>query len=897
MIKGPSHRVDELFFSNKALRTVLRNFLLVFLCQFLIFCFLTAQAQPKVSLTAPSSTPVGVITGVSSSTTVTHGTTSSVISPNGTTSAINSTNGATATNAFVNGVNPNSNSTTTITSITQSTPLLLLNWNTLNIPSGNTLQFIQPSASSLAINRVASSATVINGGLTANGQVWILNPNGVLIGSGGSVNVGSFLATTNSLVQTDTDLLANNNTLTGTFSGYGFLTQNSAGTNNIPLCNSTLCGSSFGPSISQTYSTYSFKTSSNASSIVSNDGTISVSNGGYVALLGTAVRNTGTVNAPSGVIGLGAGNSFTLDFMGDKLLSFEVTSPVLNAPSDSIGSLIYNSGTLSANGGIIALSAQAANSVVSEVINTSGLIQATRASVDDLGNIFLNGGSSGLVNVGGTLDVSSETSSGVRGGNVLITGQSINVNPSAVISAFGDKGGGNIYIGSNFTNGDQGVLNGTIASGSPTALVTLSNDSALNASALTIGDGGVISVKSDSTNSLGSTITQGSMYAYGGLSSGNGGLINTSGYTLTVNSGSVSASATNGIAGVWQLNSINPLLIDSSSSSKSTNTSFISSATLSNTLATVTDVLINSSGQLTIGGAISSGQNNNAGDLTLSSVGNLSINAPITSAGAITLSSNGTVDLNSNISMLNSDFDIAINGSLMGSGNLQIGGSSLKLTSNAPLTGSLPVYSGIISGTGSLELKEGGGQQLSGANTYTGGTLVGGLLQAGNSSAFGTGDVTVKNGGSLDLNGFEINNNLFLAGEGVNNGGALMNSSTSNAAVKGDVILNDDTFITSVGGLSFLGSINGPYDLTAHIKSFLSFSSVGEEEPLTNIIITGTGPITVEYTITTYGEQTFNGRSLQLTDSNIEVLQSLSGQISDLYETPPSPLILSLIHI
>ena len=76
------------------------------------------------------------------------------------------------------------------TTITQSTDRAVINWNTFNINAGETTRFIQPNSGSVALNRVTGGLgpSTIYGTLTANGQVWIINPAGILIGSGAVVN-------------------------------------------------------------------------------------------------------------------------------------------------------------------------------------------------------------------------------------------------------------------------------------------------------------------------------------------------------------------------------------------------------------------------------------------------------------------------------------------------------------------------------------------------------------------------------------------------------------------------------------------------------------------------------------------------------------------------------------
>ncbi|MFX6899795.1 filamentous hemagglutinin N-terminal domain-containing protein, partial [Acinetobacter baumannii] len=63
--------------------------------------------------------------------------------------------------------------------------------------SGEKVNFVQPSASAIAVNRIQDvNATQFMGQLNANGQVYLINPNGILFGAGAQVNVGSLVAST-----------------------------------------------------------------------------------------------------------------------------------------------------------------------------------------------------------------------------------------------------------------------------------------------------------------------------------------------------------------------------------------------------------------------------------------------------------------------------------------------------------------------------------------------------------------------------------------------------------------------------------------------------------------------------------------------------------------------------
>ena len=70
--------------------------------------------------------------------------------------------------------------TGTVTTVTQGSNKLAVNWNRFDIGAGEKVQFIQPGSSSIALNRVlGTNATAIYGALTANGKVFLINPNGV----------------------------------------------------------------------------------------------------------------------------------------------------------------------------------------------------------------------------------------------------------------------------------------------------------------------------------------------------------------------------------------------------------------------------------------------------------------------------------------------------------------------------------------------------------------------------------------------------------------------------------------------------------------------------------------------------------------------------------------------
>lgn len=243
-------------------------------------------------------------------------------------------------------------STASTTTINQSTASAVINWQSFGIGAGQTVQFVQPGSSSVALNRVlGAEASSILGNLSANGKVFLLNPNGVLFGSGAQVNVGGLVASTMSL--SDAKFMSGD---------------------------------------------YSF-TNAGSGSVV-NQGTINAADGGYVALMGKTVINQGVITARLGSVALVGGQAATLDLAGDGLLSVSVAQGAVNA-------LVENGGLIQADGGKVLLTAQAAGSLLHTAVNNTGVIQAQTIGSRNGTILLLGDMSTGTMNVGGTLDASA----------------------------------------------------------------------------------------------------------------------------------------------------------------------------------------------------------------------------------------------------------------------------------------------------------------------------------------------------------------------------------------------------------------------------------------------------------------------------------------------------------
>ena len=361
----------------------------------------------------------------------------------------------------------------------------IIDWASFSIPAGSSVTVVQRSENAILLDRVTGGApSLIAGSLVANGQLWLINPAGVTIAPTGSIAARGVLVSTADLAN-------------GAF----------------------MRGS------------YDFAIRGDDGATVVNEGAIAAS-GGAVLLAAPSVRNDGLVEAALGTIVLAGATSFTVDFAGDNLLSFAVTGPVAGA-----GALVTNTGTLAAPGGKILLTATAAKSVLDNVINTSGIIEATSAANVD-GKIVLSA-SGGGVAVSGTLDASG-AGAGESGGTIEIFGDSVTLASGARLDVSGDAGGGMALVGGDFHGAgpDPNAEATTIAAGA-----------VIDADALSSGNGGAVAVWSDGT-----TVFDGTITARGGAFGGNGGTVETSGKAaLTVTTGFVDTRAPAGAAGNWLL--------------------------------------------------------------------------------------------------------------------------------------------------------------------------------------------------------------------------------------------------------------------------------------------------------------------------------------------------------
>lgn len=284
--------------------------------------------------------------------------------------------------------------------IRQDSGRLAMDWTGFSVGKDETVRFQQPGKDALALNRVTGNQqSVIDGSLLSNGHVLLVNPNGVVIGKNASIDVGGLVAST---AQVKDNFMKEFGNSTGAFS---------------------LGGVSDGKII--------------------NEGTIKAE-GGLVALHAAKVENSGTISNTGGSAVLAAADTLTLTPDADGKLNFTVDGKAAEASA-------LNKGAITADGGTIVMTADSASDVMSTVVNNSGTLQAKTLRKNEKGQILLDGGDKGQVEVSGTLDASG-TEEGQSAGNIKVIGEKTIVHDGTNLLARGNVDGGKIE-----TSGD--VLN------------------------------------------------------------------------------------------------------------------------------------------------------------------------------------------------------------------------------------------------------------------------------------------------------------------------------------------------------------------------------------------------------------------------------------------------------
>ena len=275
--------------------------------------------------------------------------------------------------------------------VNQDSKRLAIDWSGFDIANDERVTFRQPDKDSVALNRVVGdAASVIDGTLSGNGHVYVINPNGVLFGKNASVDVGSLVASTARISDSDMTNFANADGITMA----------------IP---------------------------EDSSAKVINAGTIRAE-GGLVVLHAAEVENSGTITNPEGTTALAAARNLSLSADTAGKINFTVDGALAKAKA-------LNSGVLKADGGYLVMTARSAGDVMSTVVNNTGTMEAKTLRQNEKGEILLDGGDNGIVELNGTLDASG-MEAGQSAGSIKAIGAETHVEDGATLHAIGAVDGG-----------------------------------------------------------------------------------------------------------------------------------------------------------------------------------------------------------------------------------------------------------------------------------------------------------------------------------------------------------------------------------------------------------------------------------------------------------------------
>ncbi len=633
--------------------------------------------------------------------------------------------------------------------INQGSQRAIINWQNFDIGSQAQVNFAQPNAAAVALNRVSGpTASRIEGQLSANGQVFLVNPNGVLFGGGARVNVGALAVSTLNI--RDDDFLGGNYLFTGT-------------------------GGS-----------------------ITNQGQISAAPGGYLAFIAPSITNSGSVNAPQGKVAMGAGERVRLNFAGDRLVGLDVSASMIDT-------LISNSQAIRAEGGAILLTVAGAEAVTRSAINNTGVLEAGSLTRDG-GRIVLNSGgdinlgSSSTVAVNGKNggEITAQAQSGTiladgrveargdsgAGGTVRLLGKQAGLVGAAQVDASGATGGGTVLVGGDYQGRNPDVHNAQ--------RTYVSSGASIKADAVEHGDGGKVVVWAD-----GDTRYYGNISAQGGSRSGNGGLVEVSGKENLDFNGGINVGAAFGVGGRVLLDPQNIVLSPAVAAPPPNNPNgtpdiaFNDPPAVGTTnvqVSTVTgfsELFLQATNDITVNNPVTMGANNSI---------RLEANNNITLATGANVAVSGTGSIN-----FKADADgngagtLAMNNATLTSnvGGITLSGASISGTGAITATGAGSANGGNVNITGTSAA---GNVNLTGAITTTGGTA------AANTPGRNAGNVTINGAGAVTTGAITANGS---AGSGANraggNGGAI-NVTSNGALVTGALTANGGNGVATAAG-------------------------------------------------------------------------------------------------
>jgi len=577
------------------------------------------------------------------------------------------------------------------------------------------------------------------------------------------------------------------------------------------------------------------------SGAISNNGTLAFNRSN------TITQGTDFASVISGTGNVTQSGAGTLVLSGTNTYSgvTTLTSGTLNAGAVQAFGTNSTPAALTLNGGTLDLATDTSVNAYKTTVGGSVTIASNRAT-----------SGAGITHTLGTLSIGANTLSITAGANAtgttagvtfgattfsatppvfdVATGVTLTLGALQTAGDFTKQGSGTLVLS---TAGAAARSSGatTLTEGKLTIAATGTRDSLGSAATTLVLNGGTLDLATDASAKAHNTTVGGNvMILSDKATAASAGITHTLGtlsigaQTLTINSGTNVGSGTAVLAfGATTMTGASVFTVNDGVSSNTTLT--LASLANGGNLATFNG----SHGDTTVTGAISG-----AGGLTMSGTGVLTLNGATTFTGDTLVNAGGTLALNNASALGNSILDTASGagtlttnqttltiGGLTGSGNLDslfgtgnYTGVITALTLNSTVTNT---YSGVIAdgATGMTLTKNGTGTQtLAGANSYTGLTTINaGTLKLGNAAALGTtaAGTTVASGAELDLNGQAVGAEaVSITGTGISSGGALINSSGTNATLSGVLTLAGTASIGGTGNLTLSSGLAGNQILT-----------------------------------------------------------------------------------
>jgi len=687
-----------------------------------------------------------------------------------------------------------------------------------NIGAANSVNNIAQEASAVILHRdITGALSNIQGSLTANCNVFLLNPSGILFGSGAQINVAGLLVSTLNMSIQDF------------INGDYLLEQGGAD-----------------------------------AGLITNLGEINATGPMGVTLAGGAVRNEGVINAGLGTVNLVSGSKVTLNADSEGLIQVAVDGKVLDNVYDKEGKKVEfgvdNVGEINANGGKVYIETEAAQDVFSKLINQSGVVKAG-SMVNKGGKIVLVSNSEGIIQNTGILDASA-VENGARGGTIEIRGEKVGQFGTVKADGLGAGDGGNVELRAaktvalgphSVTTANAGVK------GSGGRVVVFSPDSALMAPTAQIavrggnnsGNGGFVEFSGQKYVEVNGIIDR-------SAPNGKAGLLLIDPTDITINDAGVDDT-------LWT--------VDDWADDASRAASQIDIDTLIGHLAngdtTITTVSGGAgNGDITLNAPGKALTNTTAHSLTLTAERNITLDTAIhfSGSGSLNLNAAGAVTLNNSVALNGGAFDS--NGTSFTSGALgtittnggavDLSGHSAGITIGAAINtrgGSFTSAGTTFDNTGGTITTAGGGITIN----QTGAVTIGAALDSG------AGNVNIDAGDTLAINKPIIsttgniaidstNATTIAAGADIQTGsgsvifgadktGALTTSADiiagGSITFTRGITLGAASVITSLNdSVTFSGDVSGAFSLTVNAAEAVFSSTIGSSDDPTSLIIT-----------------------------------------------------------